>query len=859
MNKKKNVFSTIVSLLLAASLTFNVSAVNADPGPISDAETGSVQAELVSEITHMRGANERHFQASDGSYVALSYAEQIHYLDEDSGEWVEVDNTLKSIDVSSGKKVYKNRDGLFEVEFAEPSDAERDTVTISSEGNILSWEVAKYITPDSSMQTNASAELIRTPILSTAEMVIPVADFSLLSEEEHLTVAKKSSSRAMYTDALGNGIDLVYDVSGNKVKESIIIDSFEENASYIAEITAEGLTAVLNEDGSVTFTDTDGETLFVVEAPYMFDSGMGSSSDIQVDLIENKTGGYILAYTPDEEWLENEDRVYPVTLDPTVAVYNSQVIPITCEDDTLSYNSEEGETVNTTGTTLTAGFDGQNTNYIFIDYNMPKLPNNCTVSSIQQKLTVCDYSSTVLPELVSYTLASEYSEGAATLNSFSDLIDFNSRIAASYNTSAGYPIVTFSFAGSQLLKAGHYDPTTGKIYGNGFILMDESGTTSYSRFVRFYSSNYTGALIASSGLYPQPCVYVSYTRNEPPEGVYTLGNLYVGLSSELRNWFFDKVEGGPSAGYSNTYGPYYLRSYENPNKYLGHRNGINLYTAPTPTSTPSPAYDYYWYINVVDLNTYRIHSTTTDVLQISASSSSATLSNIEDAFTIAAINSAEIKQKWTLTISPTSTSFIWPLDYAKNTEGLFKNTYQITSLWGDRPSEGDFHYGIDIRTNIGQGSSNRNVYAAADGIVFKVGTRNNIKYVTIIHRSMLSGELCYDTEYLHLSSYCVSEGQFVKQGQPIGVSGQSGSPNRPHLHFQVEKNFDQYSSETNMNEIGDDFNPLSREGGASSGQDTNTNPIFIVNYDAPVDGGDDLPKGEYMAVNPNFIFNFDES
>ena len=53
MNKKKNVFSTIVSLLLTASLVLNVSALNADPGPISDAETVSVQAELVSEITHM--------------------------------------------------------------------------------------------------------------------------------------------------------------------------------------------------------------------------------------------------------------------------------------------------------------------------------------------------------------------------------------------------------------------------------------------------------------------------------------------------------------------------------------------------------------------------------------------------------------------------------------------------------------------------------------------------------------------------------------------------------------------------------------------------------------------------------------
>lgn len=62
MNKKRKSFSSLVSSLLAISLVLNVSALNVDPGPVSDAETGSVQAELVSEITHMRGANERHFK-----------------------------------------------------------------------------------------------------------------------------------------------------------------------------------------------------------------------------------------------------------------------------------------------------------------------------------------------------------------------------------------------------------------------------------------------------------------------------------------------------------------------------------------------------------------------------------------------------------------------------------------------------------------------------------------------------------------------------------------------------------------------------------------------------------------------------
>jgi murein DD-endopeptidase MepM/ murein hydrolase activator NlpD len=41
------------------------------------------------------------------------------------------------------------------------------------------------------------------------------------------------------------------------------------------------------------------------------------------------------------------------------------------------------------------------------------------------------------------------------------------------------------------------------------------------------------------------------------------------------------------------------------------------------------------------------------------------------------------------------------------------------------------------------------------------------------------------TWYCHLSSYRVPAGTYVKAGQPIAYSGNSGNSTGPHLHFEV--------------------------------------------------------------------------
>lgn len=100
------------------------------------------------------------------------------------------------------------------------------------------------------------------------------------------------------------------------------------------------------------------------------------------------------------------------------------------------------------------------------------------------------------------------------------------------------------------------------------------------------------------------------------------------------------------------------------------------------------------------------------------------------------------------------------------------------------------HAGIDFEAAIGTP-----VYATADGTVSVSGiTRGGHGvHVEILHP--LTG---FATRYTHLDRTLVSEGQEVRRGEVIGLSGNSGLSKGPHLHYEVrkmsEKSPDQWKS-----------------------------------------------------------------
>ncbi len=90
----------------------------------------------------------------------------------------------------------------------------------------------------------------------------------------------------------------------------------------------------------------------------------------------------------------------------------------------------------------------------------------------------------------------------------------------------------------------------------------------------------------------------------------------------------------------------------------------------------------------------------------------------------------------------------------------------------------EFHTGADLRAPIGTP-----IFAPADGVVQSTNYDQGSGYGNIIS---LGHNYGFDSFYAHLQNKpVVKEGQFVKKGDLIAYSGNSGMSTGPHLHYEV--------------------------------------------------------------------------
>ncbi len=106
-------------------------------------------------------------------------------------------------------------------------------------------------------------------------------------------------------------------------------------------------------------------------------------------------------------------------------------------------------------------------------------------------------------------------------------------------------------------------------------------------------------------------------------------------------------------------------------------------------------------------------------------------------------------------------TFMWPLQGG-----------QVTSPYGWR--RGRFHAGIDIGAPVGTP-----ILAADSGVVVFEGWNG------AYGRSIVVKSGRYYTRYAHNSANLVSRGDYVNQGQVIGLVGATGRASGPHLHFEI--------------------------------------------------------------------------
>ncbi|MFR3309836.1 MAG: hypothetical protein ACLTTQ_04410, partial [Christensenellales bacterium] len=168
-----------------------------------------------------------------------------------------------------------------------------------------------------------------------------------------------------------DGAALEYTLGGETVKEDIIISGRAQSYIYTFELDTE---LTLERDGEGLVLRDGEQDVFMLPAPYMTDADGARSSSVHYSF-ERRDGGYTLTVTADSEWINTEERAFPVTVDPTVSTSssgsdNTVTTDFFYDNDTAVDNTDKDYW-------LLGHFNEYGTFYNYIKFNeIPDVPYN---------------------------------------------------------------------------------------------------------------------------------------------------------------------------------------------------------------------------------------------------------------------------------------------------------------------------------------------------------------------------------------------------------------------------------------------------------------------------------------------------
>jgi len=332
---KQKVFTKILSLVLAVLVTFfmipsaSYAAIIDTAAELGSGADGGADAipsyhptyenlPVAYEEYSMREESVKHFRLADGTYVAAQYPEPVHYLDDD-GAWQDIDNRIT--ESGSELTVLGGR-----IKFAKKITGNETLFTLHENGAKITMSL---------VGANKKTEGAVTSDHST--------DGGEETELGKMLNLEYLNSSVLYEEIL-DGVDLEYVVSSLNVKENVIVkEKNAEGYSYSFELKLNNLTAELSSDGNVYIRRHTGDEAYVIPAPIVYDGeGTCAPDDAAAYTLESLgNGSYILTVTASSEWMNAEERVYPVTVDPTIGTPNRYVtdLYINSSHEYVSYNT----------------------------------------------------------------------------------------------------------------------------------------------------------------------------------------------------------------------------------------------------------------------------------------------------------------------------------------------------------------------------------------------------------------------------------------------------------------------------------------------------------------------------------------
>ena len=260
-------------------------------------ETQEREVSVVGEDESRREENVKHFILSDGSRRAVLYSEPVHY--EENGKWKDIDNTLQYNETSG---TYENKANAFTARFDENPESDK-LLMLENNGYVISWEYVEQV----------SRQRITRPEPKPAQKGLQ------REVKDEAGKPMKSVGEPLRYEEMEPSCDIEYTVTGDGVKENIILSEKTHQNSFTFQVTMPEMKPVIKSDGSISIKAKDNkEEVFHIPAPFMYDAEEAYSEAVAYEVKELDKDVYELIITADREWLSDEERVYPVVIDPVI-------------------------------------------------------------------------------------------------------------------------------------------------------------------------------------------------------------------------------------------------------------------------------------------------------------------------------------------------------------------------------------------------------------------------------------------------------------------------------------------------------------------------------------------------------------
>lgn len=183
-----------------------------------------------------------------------------------------------------------------------------------------------YVNSDNDIQTWFPSSLGEDSGIKVQYQDNVIEMYPYQGEESAVQVENSFSNTVYYNEVFGDETVVYYTPTFSGVKEDIVLyQSPDSNRFSFVLDCGELLPSI--ENNEIILQDADTEVVATIGSIYVYDSynGGGESrphdtKDNSFELLQNEDGTYILTIVVDEAFLDAEEIVYPVYIDPTITV-----------------------------------------------------------------------------------------------------------------------------------------------------------------------------------------------------------------------------------------------------------------------------------------------------------------------------------------------------------------------------------------------------------------------------------------------------------------------------------------------------------------------------------------------------------